>query len=88
MKNRKHGQAGTPLYYVWAQINQRCNNPNNRQFKNYGSRGIMMFDEWKYYPAFYSWAIVSGYKPGLSIDRINNSGNYYPENCRWVSQKV
>ena len=69
---------------------QRCVNPNNKNYKEYGERGISVCDEWldKENGAknFYEWAINSGYADGLTIDRINNDGNYEPSNCRWTDR--
>lgn len=84
-----HGQAHSKLYHLYYSILQRCYNPNNEQYFNYGGRGIVMCREWKDdYMAFDKWAKENGYTRGLSIDRINNNGNYEPGNCRWVTQKV
>lgn len=81
----KHGDAkkDTPLYYVWSSMRQRCNNSNHPAYKNYGSRGISVCKEWDDYSVFKEWALASGYKKGLSLDRIDNDGNYCPENCKW-----
>lgn len=76
------------LYAVWNTIKQRCNNPNNKSYSNYGGRGITICDEWYNYDNFYEWSINNGYKHGLEIDRINNSLGYSPDNCRWVTKSV
>lgn len=82
-QNDKH------LYAVWNGIKQRCNNPNNSSFHNYGGRGIKICDSWaNCYENFYEWAMNNGYKKGMQIDRINNDGNYEPKNCRFVNREI
>ncbi|MBR3208860.1 MAG: hypothetical protein IKF82_01185 [Bacilli bacterium] len=67
----------------------RCFSPKNSKYYLYGARGITVCDEWKNdYLSFRKWAYSNGYAPNLSIDRINNDGNYEPSNCRWVSRKI
>lgn len=88
-KNTTHNQRHTKLYEVWKTIKQRCLNPKNHAYHNYGGRGITICDDWKNnYTLFYQWSILNGYKEGLSIDRINVNGNYEPSNCRWVTNQV
>ena len=75
------------LYKVWQGMKTRCYNPNFIYYCNYGGRGIMICDEWKNdFSKFYELAINNGYKEGLTIDRINNDGNYEPDNCRWITR--
>lgn len=77
------------LYGVWNGIKQRCRNKNNSSFHNYGGRGIKMADEWAdNYETFYNWAIRSGYREGMQIDRIDNNGDYCESNCRFVGRDV
>lgn len=84
-----HGGKGTRLYNIWRGMKQRCFNPNNRQYNDYGGRGITVCDEWKNdFPAFRDWALTHGYRDDLSIDRINNDSSYEPGNCRWTTAKV
>lgn len=85
---RTHGQSGTRLYYVWVEMRQRCQNPRHPRYPLYGGRGIRVCDEWKDFERFRSWALANGYRPGLSLDRIDNDGDYEPGNCRWVPQLV
>lgn len=86
----KHGLAKkTKLYGRWLMMKQRCYNPNNKDYYNYGARGIKVCDEWKYdYLNFHNWAYSNGYNDELSIDRINVDGNYEPSNCRWVDKNI
>lgn len=68
--------------------NRTCN-PKNVSFKNYGARGISICSEWvNSFESFKTWAYSSGYKDGLTLDRINNDGNYEPSNCRWTTQEI
>lgn len=83
----KHLQSGTKLYYIWVEMRQRCSNENSNRFKLYGARGISVCEEWEDFEKFYKWSHNNGYEEGLSIDRIDNDGNYDPSNCRWVNQK-
>ena len=89
--NKKHGYAGTKLYKVWKNMRNRCHNPKYAYYHQYGGRGIKICDEWDNPDTgstnFIHWALESGYEEGLTLDRIDNDGNYCPENCRWVSMK-
>lgn len=84
----KHGMAYTRIHKIWHGIKQRCLNKNNGRYYRYGARGIKICDEWRDdFVNFYKWAMEAGYTDELSIDRIDNDGNYCPENCRWITQK-
>lgn len=90
-KNREkfgsHLDTHSKLYGVWCGIKARCYNPNSTHYKRYGGRGIGMCKEWKScYETFRNWAINSGYRDGVSIDRIQNDFGYSPSNCRWVDR--
>lgn len=86
--NTVHGGTGTPLYHRWKQVNQRCNNPNNSRYADYGGRGITVCKDWEDFESFEKWSLRNGYTEDMTLDRVNNDCGYSPENCRWVSYKV
>lgn len=91
MPRYKHGLSNTRLHAIWRHMQTRCMNKNSSDFEGYGGRGIKICDEWlgkDGFMHFYNWAITNGYAEDLSIDRINNDGDYEPSNCRWVTNEI
>lgn len=88
----KHHGFGTRLYAIWNSMRQRCNNPNNSAYKNYGARGITICKEWNDFSVFEQWAYSNGYDQSAkrgecTLDRIDVNLGYSPSNCRWVTMK-
>ena len=84
---RTHGLSGHPLYTVWNGMMQRCYNPKESGYPDYGGRGITVCQRWHEVANFIA-DMSPGYRPGLSIDRRNNDGDYSPSNCRWTTKTV
>lgn len=85
----KHGLSRTRIYFCYSSMKQRCR-PQSHCHKSYYDKGITICEEWlgeNGFINFYNWSIENGYNDNLTLDRINNNGNYEPSNCRWATSK-
>lgn len=83
--NITHGGRKTRLYNIWSNMKQRCINPKGTMFEYYGGRGIAVCPDWlNSFSSFQNWALSSGYTDELTLDRLDNDGDYCPENCHWI----
>lgn len=80
-----HGSKHDPTHRAWLEMRRRCNNPNCISFERYGARGIKVCERWDSFANFLE--DMGARPPGLSLDRIENNGNYEPDNCKWSTAK-
>jgi hypothetical protein len=86
-RHGKHKMSNHPIFKAWTSMRQRCYMSNSPSYEQYGGRGIRVCKRWNNDSiAFIEWSLSNGWKEGLSLDRIDNDGNYTPRNCRWTDR--
>lgn len=86
--NTTHGMSKSRLYTTWCEMIQRCTNPRDQTYQQYGGRGITVCSDWRSFETFQRWAESAGYADHLTLDRRDNDRGYYPENCRFTTRTV
>lgn len=85
---RKFSEFEYRIREIWRQMHQRCENPYHISYKYYGGKSVKVCEEWRDYQKFVDWSLKNGYRDTLSLDRVDSTRGYSPNNCRWVSYDV
>ena len=85
---KEHKTTDSAVYNTWIKMRNRCNNPNDPAYKDYGKRGIKVCSKWEDFNKFEKWCFENGYQKGMSLDRVNNNKGYSPDNCRFTDAKT
>lgn len=88
LSSTSHRLSKTRLYIIWSGMKSRCNDISNASYSFYGALGITYCPEWEDFIVFRSWALANGYSSELTLDRIESTRNYTPDNCRWVDKTI
>lgn len=87
-RNQKHGLSYTRIYTCWHSMKERCFNKSRPNYRLWGGKGVKICDEWLDFNNFMQWSLANGYNDLLQLDRIDNDGDYCPENCRWTTTRI
>lgn len=82
-----HGMSRTRLFSIWNDMVRRCSDKSRKSYKDYGGRGISICDEWLDFKTFMEWALENGYQQNLTIERMDNDGDYCAGNCTWIPKE-